>query len=127
MPTAGSTKDVTEEQFLMAFFGSSPLASLFRDLLLRVCSGLEISQADVWTMFVRVLILRTHYHASRDLANRSGVRLEAGDEVVQGQEPMPGVVTGLTATYNRYLWLAAKYSRRFILAPVASQSLMQSK
>jgi len=59
-----------EAHFLAAFFGNGSTAKFYRKLLLVACGRLQIPPAGLWQLFLEFLVVRTHYHASRESDQR---------------------------------------------------------
>ena len=65
LSNSGRGQGRIEPKFHEAFFGRSPWAELFHDLILVGCSELSIPTSQLWETFVQFLILRIHHVVPR--------------------------------------------------------------
>lgn len=106
VPAERLSADPSQARFLTAFFSDGPWARLFRDVIVTVAGGLQVPHESVWGMFLEFLVIRAHFHESRDRENSPPVGLAA---------------TGLAHVYASYLGSVGQYSDRFLL-PVSRSS-----
>jgi SAM-dependent methyltransferase len=109
IPADTAPADPIQGRFMSAFFDDGPWGRLFRDVIARVAAALQVPTSGVWGMFLESLVIRRHFHESRDAENPIASHLVPGVDGHRTMSPCDAFAT--------YLDLAMQHCDRFVVSP----------